>query len=141
MKIIPPILLCLALAAGFFAPDIIESIRQSSEQVDLSKYCVLSTQPCVQNEVSMLLEHDVTRPLVPSTLSVHWPDSEAKSLMVELQGLEMDMGVAKYVLKQQENGYYQAQLLLPVCAFDKMTWIGTISDGESTVYPAVKMER
>ncbi|MDG3085862.1 hypothetical protein P7F88_07040 [Vibrio hannami] len=141
MKIIPPVLFCLALVAGYFAPDVIHSLSQPSEQVDLSKYCVLSTEPCVQNDVSMLLEHDITRPLVPTTLSVHWPSSEAESLLIELQGVEMDMGIAKYQLKRQENGYYQAQLLLPVCTFDKMTWVGTISDGNSKVFPAIRMER
>jgi hypothetical protein len=141
MKIIKVLLVCAAIVLGFIAPDLIKSLTHDSEIVDINDYCVLSTAECQQNGVTMTLEHDTAKPLVPSEIVVSWPNSTNDSLILALQGLEMDMGVAKYQLNKQENGTYIGSIMLPVCVQDKMTWIGTLSDGSDEVYPAIRMER
>jgi hypothetical protein len=141
MKPLNLILLCIALAGGFIAPDIIRTLQQAGDEIDLDQYCMLSTTACEQSGVSMLLEHDVTRPLMPTKLTVHWPSQTAPRLQAEFEGLEMQMGVAKYPLIKQEDGSYLATLMLPVCTSEKMTWLGSVTDGTATVYPAIRMER
>lgn len=141
MKPINLALVCLALVAGFIAPDIIQTLQQAGSKVDLSQYCMLSTQPCQQNGAVIQLQHDVVHPLQPSTLTVQWPTQDKATLSAQFEGLEMQMGIACYTLTRQNDGSYQATLLLPVCTAEKMTWLGKISDGYTTVYPAIRMDR
>lgn len=141
MKTIKVLLICGAIALGFIAPDLIKSLSQDSEMVDINDYCLLSTAECQQNGVTMTLEHDTAKPLVPSEIVVSWPGSTNDSLILDLQGLEMDMGIAKYQLSKREDGTFSGTIMLPVCTQDKMTWIGTLSDGSVEVYPAIRMER
>ncbi|WP_117233033.1 hypothetical protein [Vibrio maerlii] len=137
-------LLGLALGAGFLAPSILEKVqshtKHSASSIDLNQYCQLSTATCVQNEAKLTLEHDKAQPLLPSKLMVEWPD-QAESLMLTLQGLEMEMGSVKILLTPAEQGHYVGEVLLPVCTMDKMTWVGELTDGNLTVNTSLRMER
>lgn len=117
----------MALAAGFFLPDVINRLGNATAAIDLEEFCHLSTQTCTQNSVKMTLEHDTTQPLLPSTLSVEWPNATDESLLLSLQGLEMEMGVVKIQLSKIGNGFYEGSVILPVCTTDDMTWYGTLS--------------
>ncbi|WED24905.1 hypothetical protein L3Q72_18700 [Vibrio sp. JC009] len=141
MKFVKPLLVCLALIAGFYAPDLVKQLRGAQEGFDLSGYCMLSTLPCTQNQVTMTLEHDFTQPLVPSKLTIVWPEQTSEDLAIKLEGLEMNMGIARYKADRLPDGHYQTTLLLPVCTFEKMTWVGTISDNKNSVSVAIRMER
>lgn len=141
MKIIQILIVTSAVALGFIAPDLIKSLSQDHNPIDIDKYCMLSTKTCLQDGVAVTLEHDNAKPLVESKIEVHWDNAASDTLMLSLQGLEMDMGIAKYQLTKQSDGSYIGSIMLPVCTQDKMTWIGTLSDGNSEVYPAIRMER
>lgn len=130
-----------ALLAGFFASDIIKLFSSETKSIDLSQYCVLSTTPCLQQNISMTLAQDKVHPLVANRLSVSWPDSDSEQLELRLQGVEMDMGTVKYVLKKAESGKFESDIILPVCTSDSMTWVGQLTDGKTTVLPALRMER
>ncbi|MFV0449993.1 MAG: hypothetical protein ACK5MF_16300 [Vibrio sp.] len=130
-----------ALLAGFFASDLINFFSGNEKNIDLAQYCVLSSIPCTQQNVSMSLAQDTLHPLVANRLTVSWPNSESNQLVLSLQGVEMDMGTVKYVLKKIDSGKYEADIILPVCTSDSMTWVGQLSNGNTTVLPALRMER
>lgn len=136
------IALVAALLAGFFANDVLELFGSVSAPVsDNRDYCLLSSQPCEQAGVSMSLANDHAYPLVSTPITVNWPDSQAPQLLLTLEGREMDMGQVKFVLKRTAAGNYAADLLLPVCTRDGMTWVGSLTDGNKTVYPAIRMQQ
>ncbi|ENM5825110.1 hypothetical protein [Vibrio metoecus] len=133
------IAILLALSAGFFANDLLTWLQQP--QRNLSDYCLLSASDCQQAGVTMRLAQDKAHPLIANRLTVHWPNTNAQNLILTLEGLEMNMGSAKFSLSLTEEGTYVADIILPVCTADAMTWIGELSDGQQTVYPAMRMER
>ena len=141
MKLIQILLLIFAVALGFIVPDLITSATEDTQPLDVEKYCLLSTVPCQKNDVSITLEHDVAKPLIPSTIWINWENASNDTLQLSLQGLEMDMGIAKYQLSKQSDGTFSGTIMLPVCTQDNMTWLGTLSDGTKEVYPAIRMER
>lgn len=122
-----------------FASDLVAWFQ--SPQPDLNDYCQLSQQSCEQAGVTMTLAQDKAHPLVANRLTVHWPNTDAQNLILTLEGLEMNMGSAKFSLSSNGDGLYSADIILPVCTSDAMTWIGELSDGKQTVYPAIRMER
>ncbi|CAM2778845.1 hypothetical protein QTO01_11630 [Vibrio mytili] len=141
MKLIKMAGVVAALVVGFYTPTLLKNFSSSSTLKPLDEYCFLSTSPCEQQGVSMMLDVEVPQPLVPAQLTVDWEDSQAEQLILTLAGREMDMGQPKYILKQVSPGKYQGELLLPVCIQDSMTWVGELTDGQSTLYPALKMHR
>ncbi|MDV7104838.1 hypothetical protein R3X26_10550 [Vibrio sp. TH_r3] len=141
MKLPPILFLVLAITLGFYAPDIVKSLKNKTEPFDIAQYCMLSSKSCEQNKVSMTLEQDIAKPLVPNTIEVIWENTLSDTLLLSLQGVEMDMGIAKYQLTKQPNGKFSTDIMLPVCTENKMTWIGTLTDGKKQVYAAIRMER
>lgn len=131
----------LMLGAGFFISDITNWLSASNRTIDLDEYCILSTQGCQKGEIKLALDRDVAQPLMPAKISVEWPDSQKDFLELQLEGLEMDMGQAKFLLTPTGNNTFSGEILLPVCTTDAMTWIGHISDGATTINTAVRMER
>ncbi len=141
MKLLNITGLAVALVAGFYAPTLIKSLSAPSELKPLDEYCFLSTATCIQKNVSMTLNADSAQPLVPVQLSVGWPDTEAEQLVLSLAGREMEMGEPKFLLKKVSPGQYSGEVILPVCTQESMTWIGELTDGQDTIYPALKMQR
>ncbi|MGF1697008.1 hypothetical protein L4C54_15175 [Vibrio lamellibrachiae] len=139
-----------ALVIGFFANDLRQLVSSpatastapaQSPPPSVDDYCFVSTQSCEQNKIVMTLDKDTAQPLVPTTFTVHWEDAQAESLILDMKGLEMDMGSVKYLLKPTQENIYQAEIMLPICTTQKMTWVGTLTDGSQTVFPAIRIER
>ncbi len=129
----------IALVAGFFLPDLLN--RDSESQVNIDNYCLLSNTPCVQKDVIMQLSEDFAHPLKSISINAEWPDAESSQLLLTLDGLEMSMGTAKYVLYKQDNGSYQGDITLPICTQDSMTWIGSLSDGKHSILTAIRSKQ
>ncbi|MFA0568065.1 hypothetical protein [Vibrio gallaecicus] len=134
-----------ALAAGFYGPQAINKVQESlgsdMENVDLADYCMLSTDSCVQDSISMSLDKNTAQPLIPSTIRVIWPNAKQDTLLLSLKGLEMEMGIALYQLKSIGGDEYEGEIILPVCTLEKMTWVGELTDGTTTIHPAIRMAR
>ncbi len=130
----------LALIAGFFASDVTSLISQHTKAIDLSQYCELSTKTCQQQNVSMVLSQDTAHPLIANRMSVDWPETSASQLTLTLQGVEMEMGIVKFVLNKMPSGQFEVDIILPVCTDHSMTWAGELSDGKTAVLPAIRME-
>ncbi|ARP39841.1 hypothetical protein [Vibrio syngnathi] len=135
----------IALVAGFYGPQVIQqfesAMERASAEVNLDDYCMLSTTSCEQNTVTMTLDRETAQPLAPTKIKVVWEDAASDTLMLSLAGLEMEMGLARFQLKNIGNNTYEGDVILPVCTLDKMTWIGEITDGVDTVNPAIRMAR
>ena len=139
------LLIPIALFSGFYAPKIINVIS-ASNQVDppkkASQYCTLSTQQCEQQDVTITLDTDIAKPLEATHIEVNWPDNQSDKLMLTLRGLEMDLGVVKFPVQKQKNGQFQGTIVLPICTYSKMTWIGTLTDQQGNkVYTSIRMEK
>jgi len=134
------VLVALTALAGFYAQDI-WSYLNPAPTVSLQEHCLLSTQPCERDKVVAVISQDTTQPLLPFTIDVSWPHSNAQSLSLNLQGYEMDMGLARFALAQNGSGHYQSEILLPACTMESMTWIGQLSDGQHSVNVAIRMAR
>ncbi len=89
----------------------------------------------------MTLNVDKAQPLVPAQLTIEWPDTKAEQLVLSLSGRDMEMGEPKFLLKSDGQGHYIGELVLPVCTQESMIWVGELSDGKKTIYPAIKMQR
>lgn len=131
----------MALLAGFFAQDFFASHNQAVVKPSLDKYCLLSTSPCAQNNVTMSMNQDAPHPLAPITLTVNWPETHSKELILQLTGLEMEMGRPIFKLNQIRQGAFQGKIILPACTLNSMTWLGELTDGVHTVYPAIRTKQ
>ncbi|GAD79678.1 hypothetical protein [Vibrio ezurae] len=151
-KLLKSLAVLLALGLGFFSQDIYRSIQSmvadsdhfanhQASHLDIHNICPLSSAPCVVNDVSIILGKDVVSPMQPTTLEVNWPHNTEPQLLVELEGKEMSMGVAKFVLTNQGDGIFSGTLLLPVCHSDAMTWIGSIQSETEQLPISVRMQR
>lgn len=139
------LLASIALLAGFYAPNIINTIvsnQQSDLPVETSQYCALSTQQCEKKGVEIKLGIDIAKPLEATHIDVNWQDNQSDKLMLTLRGLKMDLGVVKFPILKQQDGQYQGTIVLPICTDTKMTWIGTLTDQQGNkVYTSIRMEK
>ncbi|MBD1577652.1 hypothetical protein HC723_14670 [Vibrio sp. S11_S32] len=147
-KFIPILLIGIALVVGFYAPSFYSFIKQNTAftstapKWDLSRYCALSTTTCQQNNVNITLDNDIVRPLDETHIKVEWPNQTSDKLMLTLRGLEMDLGVVKFPVLKQKDGSYQGSIVLPICTYTKMTWIGSLTDShQQKIYTSVRMEK
>ncbi len=131
----------LALSAGFIAAKWLNAPVQPTDLKALDDYCVVSSQTCVQQNVTIKANSDTVHPLIPSQLSVTWVDTAAKQLLLTLEGREMEMGKVKFILNRTSGDQFQGEVILPVCTSDEMTWVGELSDGSSSVKTAIRMKR
>ncbi|WP_146060871.1 hypothetical protein [Vibrio hangzhouensis] len=127
----------IALAAGFYLPGLLKQVPTSD--VDLTSYCMLSNEVCEQQGVKLRVDAQRITPLTPIQVEVFWPNATADTLNLALQGHEMDMGVVKYQLTMIKPDVYQGEIILPVCSEERMTWFGTVSDGETNINAALRM--
>ncbi|MDA0149058.1 hypothetical protein [Vibrio sp. LaRot3] len=136
-KLFSLLLAALALMLGFYANDIYVAMKPSSGSE--VQYCPLTSQACVQDDITITSNRDIVQPLVPFTISAQWPNSQATTLNLTLDGVEMDMGTVKYQLKPTADHHYQAEILLPACTTTAMTWQGYVTDGQGYVYISLRM--
>lgn len=61
----------------------------------------------------MTLAQDKAHPLVANRLTVHWPNTDAQNLILTLEGLEMNMGSAKFLYPPTVMAYTVPTLFCP----------------------------
>lgn len=135
------VLIALALSGGFFANDLVNWYQSRAEQISLDEYCLITTSRCQQGDISVQANKNVSHPLVPTEIQVDWPKTTSDSLLISLQGYEMEMGNAVFKLNKTQSGQFSGQVILPVCTEHAMTWYGTITDGEQTIKTSIRMEQ
>lgn len=139
MRLILNILIIIAIAmTGFFANDLLALLNVNEPSNPTEEYCYLSAQPCQQHGVELRLAQDSTHAMQANHLTVTWPEQKSETLILTLRGLEMDMGIVKIPLSRADDNTYQADIVLPVCTQSQMTWVGEITDGTLSVFPAIR---
>jgi hypothetical protein len=152
-------LVLITLTAGFYAPDVIKYLKENIESPmqlrSIDQYCMLSKQSCVQDSITITLDKDVLKPMVSSKMNVVWSriqssgtlppnkqpsNKQPPKLILTMKGLEGELGTVKYILKHVGDNNYVGDITLPVCTLDEMTWLGELTDGTKTVYPALRMK-
>lgn len=134
-------LIVVALCAGFFADDIHEWVQEQRSPISLDDYCLMSTQACKQDDITVILDRDISQPLIATQMQVEWPSSEADYLLLTLEGYEMEMGTTVFKLTKGADDLYKGELMLPVCTLEAMTWVGELTDGNNTMKTSLRMER
>lgn len=134
----------ITLLAGFYAPDAIKFLRSYEKNTikmqNIENYCMLSTKACTQDSVEITLDKDIVKPMVTTRIKVIWHNNQAEKLTLTMKGLEGELGTIKYKLKHLGKNNYVGDITLPVCTLDEMTWLGELTDGQKTVYPALRMK-
>ncbi|MDD1779725.1 hypothetical protein LRP49_00825 [Enterovibrio sp. ZSDZ35] len=107
--------------------------------------CTLGQKACEFNDANARLANDSVAPLVPSNLTVTLNDDipTPPYLVLELEGVEMNMGIYKLKLADIGNQTFEGDVLLPLCMHEEMTWRGQISSPDNqTVLPVdIRMVR
>ncbi|KJY84691.1 hypothetical protein TW81_02935 [Vibrio galatheae] len=135
------VLIASALVSGFYAGDIIKWFQSTQQTASLDDYCLVTTNKCQQGDISVQANKDVSHPLVPTVLSVNWTNTSSESLIMTLQGYEMEMGTVVFKLEKSASGLFSGQIILPVCTTTSMTWFGSISDGNQSIKTSIRMEQ
>ncbi len=140
--LIKAFLILLLFCSGFFFTEISTYVKSYiSPKIQLNNTCHLSTQICQQNGIAIILEKDTLTPLQPSSISVNWPNNNADSLTITLQGYDMAMGNPTFKLLPNADKSYSGDILLPICTQNTMIWVGTISDGKTSINVSLKAEQ
>ncbi|GAM56282.1 hypothetical protein JCM19231_2536 [Vibrio ishigakensis] len=139
-NLVKVVLVGVAVVLGFFAGDIYHSFKKDDSNLT---YCEASAQGCTEQGVSVFLDSDVAKAMQPTEIEVDWPGQKSDMLLIELEGKEMNMGVAKFELSRDQGNKFTGTLLLPACHSEKMTWIGKVSSEQSPqgIPLLVRMER
>ena len=134
-------LVVCTLGVGFFASDLYRWVSTRSQVKPLSEYCPLTTQACELGNIRVEADRDISQPLVPTKLIIDWPSTEVQSLLVVLQGYEMEMGTLMFKLNKSGAHQYSGSVTLPVCTSSTMTWVGEITDGQQSISTSIRMEQ
>ncbi|MDR0762520.1 MAG: hypothetical protein LBF13_05685, partial [Campylobacteraceae bacterium] len=93
---------------------------------DMLLECDLHTNFCeVVFEDEKNIRLDISRPIRAGeemTFNVKTEGFEDDELLVQIYGLNMNMGVFEYVLKKTDNKNYKGKALVPTCMMGKMIW-------------------
>ncbi len=117
-----------ALAAAIWLPDL---VQQDALQGDIQlpePDCEVTTAGCKtqldQLSVSMQLDKSRIHAATPLTFTVQLDNIPAQSVMVDLQGRDMYMGINQVQLSPVEGspGKWQGSTELAVCVTGEMTW-------------------
>ncbi|AUI87611.1 hypothetical protein BS333_14455 [Vibrio azureus] len=141
MKVLQLAVVVLMLIAGYFAPSAWESLTSKTDVTPLNAYCMLSTTPCVQQNIVMISHADFATPFKPFKIEVEWPNTTQSQLVLTLRGYDMEMGKPQFTLHRTPQNTFVGEIVLPICTQDSMIWIGELSDGSTTLHPAITMKK
>ncbi|RSD32462.1 hypothetical protein [Vibrio pectenicida] len=140
-SILKLVVVACVMSAGFFASDIYQWFKMRAQVKPLSEYCLLTTQACELGKIGIKVDRDISQPLVPTKITVDWPNAKQQSLFMTLQGYEMEMGTLMFKLNKSGASQYSGLITLPVCTTNTMTWVGQITDGQQSVSASIRMEQ
>lgn len=96
------------------------------QRTDPVSGCDLAVGPCRQaldgGVVSLSITPGPIPLMQPLTLEVGLVDVEVTAVVVEIRGLNMDMGLNRVRLQQQAPGVWSGETILPICSQRRMEW-------------------
>lgn len=113
-------LLALMLLPGYLQQPDATSIHLPAQP------CDLHTGPCEavlgERRVTLSLSPGPLQSMQPIHVEVALAGIEAQGVLLDLQGLDMYMGINQTLLQPAASGQWQGQTEIAVCATGKMTW-------------------
>ncbi|MGY5450649.1 hypothetical protein ACVFI8_06845 [Agarivorans sp. MS3-6] len=126
--LIKKLLLVLAVVSAAFGLGIGYSYWQQTTQNEQQfEHCEqLQEGKCTWNlakqQWQLSLPSNNLPAMLVQTIELISSESNPPPLLLTLQGKDMYMGEVSVNLSPEENGHYQAELLLPICNTGKMRW-------------------
>ena len=92
--------------------------------------CSPALQPCTMmlpngHTLDFSIEPRPVKPLQPLLMKVTAEGAEVRSVDVDFNGTDMDMGYNRVSLTRDQQGF-SGQAMLPVCVTGTMTWTATV---------------
>lgn len=131
----------LALIALLLGRDLIEELQQADSIRIPPLPCDLHTGDCIASRGNQQLQLSITpgplESLKPLAVEVRLQQFDARQVMLDLQGVEMYMGINQVHLTQDEDRphIWRGVTELAVCTTGEMTWRATVFvDTEEHLY-------
>ena len=116
----------LVAAATFGLARHWQSQQPPFARVAAPEGCDLHAGPCRQAVAGAGVVFSImpqTVPLMrPLQLVVEADGLDARSVAVEIRGLNMDMGLNRTLLAQSQTGHWRGETILPLCSQRRMQW-------------------
>lgn len=124
------VLLVLGIGAGalWAFPDAVSRLRQIGSYASADPACDLAAEPCTAtfpdgHRVTLSLSPKGAPTETPLTVEVQVDPPDLGASAVELQGLDMNMGLLRVDLSPTPaEGVYRGTVVVPVCTTDSMRW-------------------
>jgi len=116
----------IALAA-FYAARYWQSAQGGHMRVQGPADCELNVGPCRQSlaggKVTFSIEPGEIPLMEPLKLTVVVEDLAVAGVVVEIRGLNMEMGLNRTALtRADDGGHWQGETILPICSQRRMEW-------------------
>jgi hypothetical protein len=115
---------------GYVAAQYWQGRQAIFERVAGPDDCDLRAGPCVHRVNSGRVSLSITPSSIPLmqtlTLEVTTTQLEASAVVVDIRGLNMDMGLNRTALSLSEDGVWQGETILPICSQRQMEWEAAI---------------
>lgn len=101
-------------------------------QAAMDTNCMLHEHPCSARLSETIFAHLEVNPTPiiatnPIQLKLRLEGLQPQHVELQLQSESMDMGLNRYTFNDQGNRRYGAELILPVCISNRMTWRADIN--------------
>ena len=116
----------LIAIAAFYAARYWQSGQSGYTRIQGPADCDLSLGACQQSLAGGTVTFSIAPgeiPLMkPLTLGVLVEGLAAAGVVVEIRGLNMEMGLSRTTLTATGNGHWQGETILPICSQRRMKW-------------------
>ncbi len=110
------------------------------EYAALNSQCRLTEFPCTVRlmsggRVQLNISPQPVEVMKPLEVRVALENIKARSVIVQFNGVGMNMGVNRYIFNQEQDGSYRAQVTLPICIRNRMEWMAEVylETGQGTI--------
>ena len=116
----------LAVAAFLAARSWQARDATSFERLAAAESCDLRAGPCARRIGEGQVSFEIAPADIPLmktlTLRVTTSELEVAGTVVEIRGLNMDMGLNRTVLQRDQSGSWVGETILPLCSQRRMEW-------------------
>lgn len=116
----------LAAVASYTAARLWQEDGSAYQRTAVVSGCDLEAGPCQQTLGGGEISFSITPRPIPLmrtlTLAVGLSGVDAAAVVVEIRGLNMDMGLNRVRLQRDGSGVWRGETILPVCSQRRMEW-------------------
>jgi len=120
------VVFALIAVAAFYGARYWQSARGAHARVQGPTDCDLRAGPCQQSlaggSVTFSIEPGDVPLMKPLVLAVVTQGLVAAGVVVEIRGLNMEMGLNRTVLTRGGDGDWRGETILPICSQRRMEW-------------------